>query len=259
MPSSDSSGSHPCPTNRPSCATRRSSLGLALALAFVTAGGAVAIWSQPRITPNDAPVAPLRKLRLVGRVWTRLPGVDVAHVTAQLIKRDQNDPPGPLLGIICAETDTSGRFELVGAVPATVEGEAEVYLRSPPADIQWTYRPARVMLRPGRTVEGVEIELIAGVEVTGQFVDAESGEPVTPVQAIVIGPGRTRYLGPIVPKRTTDERGHFRFRLIPGEAELLAPMLPLGYAKAYPRVPAEGRDPVRGFFVHAAALAAPVG
>lgn len=91
------------------------------------------------------------------------------------------------------------------------------------------------MLRPDGMAETVAIELIEGVEVAGQFVDAETGEPVAPVELIAIGPGRTNFLGLIAPKRTTDERGCFRLRLPPGEAELLAPGLPGGYAKAYPR------------------------
>ena len=147
--------------------------------------------------------------------------------------RDQSFPRGRRWGTSWAETDASGRFELVGAVPADAEGAAEVYLGSL-ADDRWTYRPAGLMLRPGGVVEGVEIELVEGVEVTGHFVDADSGDPVAPVGLVVIAPGRITTLGSIVPRRTTDERGTFRLRLIPGEAELLAPELPSAYARSYP-------------------------
>jgi hypothetical protein len=210
---------------------RRTRLGLALA--FTVAGGAVAIWNQPRDTAPAA--SPTRKVRVVGRVWTRLPGVDVAGLSVQLMKRDQQFPPGPTLGMRWAETEASGRFELVGDAPATAEGKAEVYLLSPPADDRWTYQPAGVMLRPGRTAEGAEIELIEGVEVQGQFVDADSGDPVGPVRVAAIGPGRISFLGLITPTRRTDNRGSFRFRLVPGEVEMIAFESPPAYVKSYPR------------------------
>jgi hypothetical protein len=112
-----------------------------------------------------------------------------------------------------AETVASSRCEIVGEVPAATEADAEVYLESPPADDRWTFSPARITLRPGGTTEGVEIELVEGVEVEGQFVDADRGDPVTPVRAAAIGPGRLSFLGDVAPVRDTDGRGSFRFRL----------------------------------------------
>jgi hypothetical protein len=231
---------------------------LGLALAFIVAGGAVAIWSQPRnMSPSTFPV---RKVRVVGRVWTRLPGVDVAGLSVQLMKRDQPFPPGPTLGMRSTQTDASGRFELVGDAPATAEGEAEVYLLSSPADDRWTYRPAVVMLQPGRPAEGVEIELIEGVEVRGQFVDAGSGDPVGPVRVAAIGPGRISFLGTITPILRTDGRGSFRFRLVPGEAEVIAFEFPPAYVRSYPqgfRQKVEVPDGVSSFTVPPLRLRSP--
>jgi hypothetical protein len=215
--------------DQPSRKIRRR-IRLGLAFAFVAAGGAVAVWSQPRVTLSSAP-----KIRIVGRVWTRLPGIDVAGLRVQLVKGDQKYPPGPLLGMGPVETDASGRFGLAGELPATSEGKAEIYLHSPPAEDRWTYRPAAVILRPGRPVEGVEVELVEGVEVEGQFVDADRGDPVAPVRVAFIGPGRLSFLGNLAPIRDTDNLGSFRVRLNPGKVEVIAFGLPPVYMKAYPR------------------------
>jgi hypothetical protein len=203
---------------------------LGVALAFVIAGAAAAVWYQPRITFKSAP-----KVRIVGRIWTRLPGVNVAGLKVQLVKGDQGYPPGPLLGMGPGETDASGRFELAGELPEKSEGKAEIYLHSPPADDRWTYLPAVVTLLLGRTVEGVEVELVEGIEVDGQFVDADRGDPVAPVRVAIIGPRRVSFLGNLAPIRDTDDRGSFRVRLNPGQVEVVAFGLPAAYAKAYPR------------------------
>jgi hypothetical protein len=230
---------------------------LGLALAFIIVGGAIAIQSQAptRVPPPTVPVVagapfnemrngprnvdpsapPALETRISGRVWTRLPGVNVAGLRVQLEQRVRKVSLGPSLGIPWAETDASGRFVIVGDVPAAAEGEAEVYLHSPLADERWTYSPARMMLRPGRTTESAEIELIEGVEVVGQFVDDETEAPATPVRVTAIGPGRAPYLGYIAPIRKTDDRGSFRFRLAPGAAELVAFEFPTAYIKSYPK------------------------
>jgi len=205
---------------------------LGLALAFVSAFGAIAVWNQPRIKFKfDSAV----KARVVGRVWTQLPGVDVAGLRVQLVKGDQKFPPGPLLGMDWAETDASGQFTLAGGLLDTSEGKAEVYLHSPPAGVRWTYFPAVVTLRPGGTVKDVEVELVQGVEVEGRFVDADREVPVTPVRLAAIGPRRISFLGNLAPIRNTDDQGSFRFRLDPGEVELVAFGMPAAYQKAYPR------------------------
>lgn len=207
---------------------RRTRLGLASLL--VTAGGAAAVWNQTRIKFSTAP-----RVRIAGRVTTHVPGVRVGGLRLQLVKGDFKHPPGPLLGMDWTETDASGKFELAGELPAMCQGKAEIYIHSPPADDRWTYRPAVVALEPGRRVEGVELELLEGVEVEGRFVDAESDDPVTPVKLAIIGFGRLSFLGNLAPIRETDLRGVFRVRLNSGKAEVVAFSLPATYAQAYAR------------------------
>jgi hypothetical protein len=209
---------------------KKSRIRLALAFLSITGGAAAAVWNRPGVKMSSD-----REVRITGRVWTRLPGVDVGGLRVQLVKRDAHDARGPLLGLDPAVTDTSGRFEVKGALPATSEGKAELYLHSPPAGDRWTYRPAVVTLRSGRPVGGVELELVEGVEVEGRCVDVDTGDPIPSVRVAVIGPSRLSFLGSLAPMRNTDRRGYFRVRLDPGEIELIAFELPLAYAKTYPK------------------------
>ena len=206
---------------------------LAVAIAFIVVGGAIAAWNQPPVMVSSAPSASKAEFRVGGRVWTRLPGVVLSGLPVQLIQRDRTVALGPWRGTRQAETDARGRFAIVGEVPAATEADAEIYLHSPPADDRWTYSPARITLRPGRTTDGVENELVEGVEVEGRFVDADRDDPVTPVRVAAIGPGRLSFLGSVAPRRDVDGRGCFRFRLAPGEAELVALEVPAAYMKAY--------------------------
>ena len=87
-----------------------------------------------------------------------------------------------------------------------------------------------------RTVEGVEIELVEGVEAEGRFVDADRGEPVVPVQWSADSPRTDLFPGSqLAGARVTDTRGSFRFQFNPGEVEMVAFSFPPGYAKTYPR------------------------
>jgi hypothetical protein len=203
---------------------------LGLALAFIMAGGAVAIWNLPVSKFSATPRA-----RVVGRVWTVLPGALVAGLKVQLVKPDQKYPPGPLLGMDWAITDASGSFELAGGSLDATKGTAEVYLHADSSNERWTYVPAVVTLAPGKKTEGVLIELVEGVLVEGRIVDADDGNPVTPVKLAAIGEGRLSFLGNLAPIRNTDLQGSFQFRLNPGEVELIAFGLPGAYSKAYPK------------------------
>ena len=209
---------------------RNRQIQFGLVLGLITAAGAVAIWNQPRIKFNSTSRASVK-----GRLWTRLPGVDVAGLGVRLVDKSQKFPRGPLRGIDSAKTDASGRFELSAGVLETSEWDYEIYLLAPTTDVQWTYTPAVVTLHPGQTVEGVEVELVPGVEVEGRFVDAETDDPVMPVNVSAISPGRLSFLGSIAPVRHTDEQGRFRFHLNPGEVELFVLEMPPAYKEAYPR------------------------
>ncbi len=131
---------------------------LLLALIFISVGGAAAVWCLPK-----REFAPSSTTRIKGRIWTRLPKVDVAGLKVQLVKRDQAYPPGPLLGMPWATTDASGRFELSGGPLDAFEGHAEIYLHAGTDDPGWTYDPAVVLLRRNQTIDNVSIELVSGI------------------------------------------------------------------------------------------------
>ncbi|MHB1561067.1 MAG: carboxypeptidase regulatory-like domain-containing protein, partial [Isosphaeraceae bacterium] len=91
-----------------------------------------------------------------------------------------------------------------------------IFLMDHPNDGPWTYRAAAdVVLKAGQTT-AVTIELIRGVLVEGQVVDARSGRPVAEVGVGLYGPIRPRS-GAAILGTTTDDDGRFRFRLPPGE------------------------------------------
>jgi hypothetical protein len=126
-----------------------------------------------------------------------------------------------------AVTDASGRFEVVSR--ELLDGPAVVTVHRGDSEQPWTCRPAEFMIRRGETVDGVEIELIEGVEVKGRVVDADHGDPVEGAWIQVEGvrlqtatPGLDGFFRLSIPVRQTDERGEFRVRLPPGEVELSA-------------------------------------
>ena len=101
------------------------------------------------------------------------------------------------------------------------------------------------MLKSGQTTE-VTIELIRGVQVEGQVVDAETGKPLAGVDVGVYGPIRPRS-GAAIVSTVTDREGWYRFRLPPGETYFY----PRGpYPPGYPRhqggrtvnIPADARE-----------------
>ncbi len=156
-------------------------------------------------SPAEIVMAPAA--RVVGRVETRLVGVKVGGLKVGMQgSRDSG-------GIERAgRTDAEGRFTFDGLD----EGTANIFLVDHPNDGPWTYRAAvDVVLKTGQTTE-VTIDLIRGVQVEGQVVDAGSGRPVAEVGVGLYGPIRPRS-GVAILGTTTDDDGRFRFRLPPGE------------------------------------------
>jgi hypothetical protein len=129
------------------------------------------------------------------------------------------------------QTDAAGQFNVVTRQPIT--GAADVFL-SPSGGARWTYRPARITVATGGTVEGVEIELVEGVEVIGRVVDADCGDPVEGVTVGVATPSPGGLYQMVDPAGQTDERGEFRLLLPSGESELMAYRFPTPYEPAYP-------------------------
>ena len=76
------------------------------------------------------------------------------------------------------KTDDEGRFEFDG-LP---EGTANIFLSNYLIDERWTYRAAAdTVLTPGQRTD-VTIELIRGVQVEGNVIDAANGKPLAGVE-----------------------------------------------------------------------------
>ena len=133
---------------------------------------------------------------------TRLPGVKVDGL--RVVVGGSREFPGDL-GY--AQTAPDGHFEFGGLD----EGKANVYLSVDSKELLWTSRTVvDVELKAGGTTE-VEIELIQGVRVEGQVLDADSGLPVAGVGVGIEDPG-----GMLSVYNTTDKEGRYRFRIPPG-------------------------------------------
>ncbi len=146
--------------------------------------------------------------QIQGRIVTNLPGVNVAGLRIGL--QNTNDSVGVWRD---GWTDAEGRFVMRG-LP---EGRFNLFPMDLDArgDGPWTYRAVEYLrLRSGRTAEA-EIELIAGVMVTGRVVDAQ-GKPAVGAGVGMYGPARPRS-GAAILRAMPDERGVYRFRLPPGE------------------------------------------
>ncbi len=174
--------------------------------------------------------------RVAGRVVTRFPSVKVAGLKVGIQGSHESQ-----VNWREARTDADGRFAFDGLH----EGTANIFLFDHPNNGPWTYRAAAdTELKPGRTTE-VEIELIRGVQVEGQVVDADTGQPVAGVGVGVYGPIRPRS-GAAIVSETTDKDGRYRFRLPPGETWFyVCGPAPARVRATDPRR-SHGRDPRRG-------------
>ncbi len=151
--------------------------------------------------------------RIVGKIVSTLPGVDVAGLT---VRFQESHPPQleRLVGNEGAETvtDAEGRFTFDGLN----EGNVNVFAHGAGENKDWTYRAAQdVGLVPGETTP-VTLQLIRGVEVEGAVIVQGTGAPVAGAQVGVHGPFRPR-TGAMTTGVMTDARGHYRFRLPDGE------------------------------------------
>jgi RNA polymerase sigma factor (sigma-70 family) len=144
--------------------------------------------------------------RVRGRVVTRLPGMTLAGLKVGL--QSTNDSRQIWRE---SRTDAEGRFEMRG-LPA---GKCNIFLYNQPSDGAWAYRAIDSLpLHPGETAEAT-LELIEGLLVEGQVVDADSGNPIAGTSVAMYGPARP-HSGAAVLSAKTDEKGRYHFRLPPG-------------------------------------------
>jgi beta-lactamase regulating signal transducer with metallopeptidase domain len=157
--------------------------------------------------------------RIAGRVFTKLPGVNVVGLKVSFQDSHPSNAGRSLGANFGVQdevyTDKDGRFVIDGLS----EGTVNVFVHGAGEGESWTYRAAQdVMLRPGQTRD-VDLELIRGVDVEGKVVAQGSGTPVAGAGVGVYGPFRPR-TGPMTRNATTDAHGIFHHRLPPGETYL---------------------------------------
>ena len=182
---------------------------------------------------DDLRVTAVPAARIVGRVVTDLPGVEVAGLGLSYQPSHPPDRPVVLTEQSGrAETDAEGRFTFDGLMPGTVN----VLLRRP-EDAGWAYRAAAdVAVDWGETAE-VTIVLVEGVRVEGRVVAEGSGAPIAGAKVAHYGPDHPRS-GAATASDTTDDDGRYAFRLPPGEHYFYV----MGPPDGFMRLPDDGLD-----------------
>jgi hypothetical protein len=197
-------------------------------LLFALVGTAIAIWLNGPPTRFAPPPT-----RIVGNIRTRLPGVSVAGLPVRvvLLGRPASGETDTLLAH--TKSEESGRFTLT--FDAAIGDRALVLVSVPASSGSCTYHPSELALGPGRTIEGLEIELIEGVAVEGYVVD-DADRPVSGVRVGAFVPEPMGLVGPVVPPCWADDRGRFSFRLAPGTYSFVVSQFAHhpGYARTYP-------------------------
>ena len=144
--------------------------------------------------------------RVRGRVITKLPGVTLAGLKIRL--QSTNDSRQ-----IWRSREPTPKVAL--KLRGLPKGKGNIFVYDHPSDGAWAYRAIDSLpLDPGETAEAT-LELIEGVRVEGQVVDADSGDRVAGTSVAMYGPARP-HSGAAVLTAKTDEMGRFRFRLPPG-------------------------------------------
>jgi hypothetical protein len=176
---------------------RRASVGCGLA--FVLAGGGLAVWLQQpgRITGfSPVPVA------LHGRVTSRVSGASANN--RWVMVRHARQPAGRIVSyFVMRPTDDSGRFVFA----AHFQSPAHFYLARSPTD-PWTYRPLLNVSLPASGERS--IELIEGVTVRGRVLQA--GYPVSGLTVCLAPARRDAASFAEVEATVTGYGGKFAFR-----------------------------------------------
>jgi len=164
--------------------------------------------------------------RVQGRVTTKLSGLSVSglKVTYQASRTRRHRPSYDSNFGATVTTDAEGRF----VFDDLNEGTINIMINEPSEDVPWTHRAAQdVELKSGWT-KAVKIELIEGVQVEGTVVAQGTGQPVQDVQIGVYGPYRPKSSA-ATRGAQTDAKGHYHYRLPPGETYFYVMGPPTGY------------------------------
>ena len=167
---------------------------------------------------GPSPEKPRRiALRAVSNVKGRLSAEDPKFIKGWKVRawtRTGSDPKAEpeTTGYVETSTDDEGRFVLS---PIAVGGlQLEL---TPPGDLPVVADiPRGPVVREGRD-QTLEIPLRAPATVTGLVLERGTGRPVPGVQATMIYIGTTRHGGDNV---TTDDKGRYTFRALPGEVRI---------------------------------------
>jgi hypothetical protein len=193
---------------RPYHRSKLRSILVACGLLFVVATSLGRIAYQELELPlprprNSAPVV------LEGRVFTRLPGIDVGGVLVHF-RRPELTPPGRGKFVESTVTDRLGNFSF----GSNFRGPAHIFLDRLRMR-QWTYHPISDIPLPAS--EKLEIEIIDGPIGTGRVV--RNGLPVSGVGVAL------KFVEPAANdcfwlfREVTDEAGRFRFEHLPEGVE----------------------------------------
>jgi len=160
-----------------------------------------------------------RGTRIVGTVLDESWGKPVAGavVDAQIQNQAMNKIPESRLGASAgsAITDRTGRFEIVGLIPASYN----VSLRTPVENPQLVAQSIEgVSVRiGGQEPRDILLRVLAGRKLSGKVVEAKTGKPVADLFVGCHNAARPDSSAAIM-AAYTDAQGHFEFFVPPGNA-----------------------------------------
>jgi hypothetical protein len=145
---------------------------------------------------------------VTGRVRARDTGAAVTEftVTARSIEADNRRAAQTAFVI-----DDEGLFRLDGVPPGRVLVGAAAYGWTRTSEVE-------VVVRPGETATGVELELAPGARIAGKVVDSASREPLGGALVLVEQGGGARSRATSSPRAMTDTDGSFELSGVPSGA-----------------------------------------
>ncbi len=148
-----------------------------------------------------------------GRVYRAEDGTPVAGVSVT------TSPSG------ATTTDDQGRYELTKLPPAVYQ----VYLNELP--VEFTAKAVEVTVESGATVEGVDLQVIPGVELTGMVTEQGTGQPLGRA-GVCANTAQQPKAGISFPVMHTGADGRYSLRAPEGPAQLRPFDMPEGWRSA---------------------------